>query len=77
MKKNNLVDKKIQMENEFIFCNSTKQTSSISKEFIKNKLIEFLKDENLAIKATNYIYNSREIHEKMNLKKKEIKNRKI
>lgn len=68
MSNNDILDKEIIFENNKIKCGSSKTTESITKKLIFQRLKEFLKDENLATQATNYIYNDRNSSQKLVLK---------
>ena len=73
MSNNDILDKEIIFENNKIKCGSSKTTESITKKLIFQRLKEFLKDENLATQATNYIYNDRNSSQKLVLKILDLK----
>ena len=73
MSNNDILDKDIILENNKIKCTSSKTTESITKKLILNKLTEFLKNEEIAQKATNYIYNDRNSTQKLSLKISNLK----
>ena len=70
MSNNDILDKEIIYENNKIKCASSKITESITKKLILERLKLFLKDENLANQATNFIYSDRNSSQKLSLKNK-------
>ena len=73
MSNNDILDKEIIFENNKIKCASSKITESITKKLILERLKLFLKDENLANQATNFIYSDRNSTQKLSLKISNIK----
>ena len=73
MSNNDILDKEIIFENNKIKCTSSKITESITKKLILERLKLFLKDENLANQATNFIYSDRNSSQKLSLKISNIK----
>lgn len=73
MSNNEILDKEIIFENNKIKCASSKITESITKKLILERLKVFLKDENIANKATNFIYSDRNSSQKYSLKISNIK----
>lgn len=73
MSNNDILDKEIIFENNKIKCASSKITESITKKLILERLKLFLKDENLANQATNFIYSDRNSSQKLSLKISNIK----
>ncbi len=73
MSNNDILDKEIIYENNKIKCASSKITESITKKLILERLKLFLKDENLANQATNFIYSDRNSSQKLSLKISNIK----
>ena len=73
MSNNDILDKEIIFENNKIKCGSSKTTESITKKLIFERLKQFLKDENLATQATNYIYSDRNSSQKLILKILDLK----
>jgi len=73
MSNNDILDKEIIFEENKIKCSSTKISESITKKLIFERLKQFLKDENLATQATNYIYSDRNSSQKISLKISNIK----
>lgn len=72
MEHNGLNDKKIIVENKSIECQNSKRSEPVSKDFILKKLGEIL-DEQKAAKLVEYIYNNRQVTNKLVLKRKEVK----
>jgi hypothetical protein len=72
MEHNGLNDKKIIVENKSIECQTSKRSEPVSKDFILKKLGEIL-DEQKAAKLVEYIYNNRQVTNKLVLKRKEVK----
>jgi hypothetical protein len=68
MSENNLTHKDILFEDSKISCTTVKTTESITKRLIFEKLKEFLKNEDIAEKATQHIYNDRAVTQKYALK---------
>ena len=73
MSNNDILDKEIIFENNKIKCASSKTTESITKKLIFERLKLFLKDENVATQATNFIYSDRNSTQKYSLKISNIK----
>lgn len=73
MSNNEILDKEIIFENNKIKCASSKITESITKKLILERLKIFLKDENLANQATQFIYKDRNSSQKLSLKVSNIK----
>lgn len=73
MSNNDILDKEIIFENNKLKCASSKITESITKKLIFERLKVFLKDENMATKATNFIYSDRSSTQKLSLKVTNIK----
>lgn len=73
MSNNDILDKEIIFENNKLKCASSKITESITKKLIFERLKVFLKDENIATKATNFIYSDRNSTQKLSLKVTNIK----
>lgn len=74
---NKLNNYDFELQHHMIKVGESKTTETITKELLENKLSEFLKDVNLGKKATEYIYNNREVKTRpvlKLLKKKEKKN---
>jgi hypothetical protein len=72
MEYNGLNDKKIIVENKSIECQTSKRSEPVSKDFILKKLGEILDDQK-ASKLVEYIYNNRQVTNKLVLKRKEVK----
>ena len=72
MEYNGLNDKKIIVENKSIECQTSKRSEPVSKDFILKKLGEIF-DEQKASKLVEYIYNNRQVTNKLVLKRKEVK----
>lgn len=73
MSNNDILDKEIIFEDSKIKCSSSKITESITKKLIFERLKQFLKNENLASEATNFIYKDRNSSQKLSLKISNIK----
>ena len=73
MSNNDILEKEIIFDKNKIKCASSKITESITKKLIFEKLKQFLKDENIATQATDYIYNGRNCTQKLSLKVSNIK----
>ena len=76
MEQNNLTGKKIELGDDMLFCQKSQSTGGVSRDLVEKRLTEFLKDNKMAKKATEYIYNGRIKNEKLSLKKKAIKKNK-
>ena len=59
LEENNITDKDIIFGNKKIKYTSQKVTENITKKLILERLTSYLKDENSALQATNYIYSER------------------
>jgi seryl-tRNA synthetase len=68
MEKNNITNKEIIYGNNKIKYSSTKIQDNITKKLIFERLKIFLKNENLATEATNFIYSDRNNSIKKSLK---------
>ena len=68
MEKNNITDKEIIYGNNKIKYSSIKIQDNITKKLIFERLKIFLKNENLATEATNFIYSDRNNSIKKSLK---------
>ena len=75
MEKNNITDKEIIYGNNKIKYSSTKIQDNITKKLIFERLKIFLKNENLATEATNFIYSDRNSIQKNYIKVSDIKNK--
>ena len=73
MDKNNIKDKDIIFGDKKIKYTSSKVQDTITKKLITDRLKIFLKDENLALNATNFIYADRNNSQKIFLKITDIK----
>lgn len=73
MSNNDILDKEIIFDDNKIKCSSSKISESITKKLILERLKLFLKDENLATQATNFIYSDRNSSQKLSLKLSNIK----
>jgi len=73
MEKNNITDKEIIYGNNKIKYSSTKIQDNITKKLIFERLKIFLKNENMATDATNFIYSDRNNSIKNSLKITNIK----
>ena len=74
MESNNIVDKDIIFGNKKIKYMKSNVQDCITKKLINEKLKVFLKNENLANDATNFIYSNRNSVEKKYLKISDLKN---
>ena len=68
MNENNIKHKDIYLNNNKITYSSIKSYECISKKYVLQKLKDILKDEQLADKATNYIFDTRTTTQKDYLK---------
>ena len=73
MSENDIADKDIVFNENKISCTTTKTTECITKKLIFEKLKTFLNNENMAAKATDFIYKDRNVTEKYSLKISDIK----
>jgi hypothetical protein len=73
MEQNNIKDKDIIFGDKKIKYATTKVQDTITKKLINDRLKIFLKDENLALNATNFIYADRNNSQKIFLKITDIK----
>jgi phosphate uptake regulator len=70
---NNITDKDIIFGDKKIKYTSQKITENITKKLILERLTSYLKDENVALQATNYIYSERNASVKNYIKITNIK----
>ena len=73
LEENNITDKDIIFGTKKIKYTSQKITESITKKLILERLTSYLKDENVAQQATNYIYSERNASVKNYIKITNIK----
>ncbi len=68
MSEHDITNKDILFEDNKISCSTVKTTECITKKLIFEKLKVFLKSEDMAVKATDHIYNERQVTQKYALK---------
>ena len=73
MNEKEILDKELIFDKRKIKCTQSKISESITKKLILERLKLFLKDENLANQATNFIYSDRNSSQKLSLKISNIK----
>ena len=60
MEENKMNKSKIEMGDIVIFMGESKRTESVSKDYLMKKSREFFKDEKIADKFIDFVYNSRQ-----------------
>ena len=73
MNQNDYLDKEIIFEKNKLKCSNVKTTETITKKYLFDKLKVFLKNEEAANQAVQFIYDERKISNKMSLKISDIK----
>jgi hypothetical protein len=74
---NKLNNYDFELQHHMIKVGESKTTESVSRELIEDRLSDFLKDVNLGKKATEFIYNNREVKTRPVLKLLKKKEKKI
>ena len=73
MNSNDYLDKEIIFEKNKLKCSNTKTSETITKKYLLEKLKLFLKNEEAANQAVQFIYSSRKETNKLSLKVSDIK----
>jgi|SaaInlStandDraft_7_1057024.scaffolds.fasta_scaffold378598_1 hypothetical protein len=73
MEHNGLNNKKITIDDKTVECQTSKKSAPLSKDYIHKKLEEILNDREKAVRTVDYIYDNREVTNKLILKRKNVK----
>lgn len=73
MKNNKIEDQMISLPTSNIKIQTSKRTQAVNKPFVQQRLTQYFRNEDEAIKCTNYIYNNREVTYNQVLKRTKIK----
>jgi len=73
MEHNGLNNKKITIDDKTVECQTSKKSAPLSKDYIHKKLEEILNDREKAVRTVDYIYDNREVTNKVILKRKNVK----
>ena len=73
MEHNGLNNKKIIIDDKTVECQTSKKSAPLSKDYIHKKLEEILNDREKAVRTVDYIYDNREVTNKLILKRKNVK----
>jgi len=73
MNDNDFLDKEIIFDKNKLKCTNLKTQESITKKLIIDRLKKFLKNDDVALKATEFIYDNRKSTNKLTLKVSNIK----
>jgi len=73
MEHNGLNNKKITIDDKTVECQTSQRSAPLSKDYIHKKLEELFHDREKAIRTVDYIYDNREITNKLILKRKNVK----
>ena len=73
MEHNGLNNKKITIDDKTVECQTSQRSAPLSKDYIHKKLEELFHDREKTIRTVDYIYDNREITNKLILKRKNVK----